>query len=61
MMVNLIETRTTEVYRIGCPHCRSTLEHTKEATLTVTRDAGGKILDLRLDCDWARQTGQDRT
>lgn len=59
-MLTLVETRVTEVYRTRCPHCRSTVENTKEATVTITRDAKGKLLDMSIDCDWARN-GQDRT
>lgn len=53
-------TRITEVYQVRCPHCRSTLEHPKEADVTVTRNETGEILEMRIDCDGAR-TGQDRT
>lgn len=60
-MYHLVETRVTEIYKTRCPHCRPTQANTKEATVTITRDDKGKILDLSIDCDWARTNEQDRT
>ena len=50
-------TRVTEVYRVGCPHCRSG----KDADVTLTRDEQGKILEMRIECELAPHRGQDPT
>ena len=60
-MARLVSERTTVIYEVRCPHCRSTTEHTKRALVTVEIDASdNSIVDITLDCT-AVQTGQDRT